>query len=209
MIELKIEGKNNCLISYLTLLCKYLIIHKCLFHLSAALAELTEDPINRNMTFILLTKNNNKKQTKKKIGLQVPWKFSLTPLWPTVLCCSYTYGGCLGVFKHPLFDLIFFFFIIIFVFACLLVREVGDVWGYPYPVSGKLTIKFWWRKKKKKVSESTAINTMLDLQIYNFLLKASEQTLLANKWKENLGYIFCFLNWKVLSSKLFTVFFSC
>ena len=32
--------------------------------------------------------------------------------------------------------------------ACFLVREVGNVQGYPYPMSGKWTNIFWGRKKK-------------------------------------------------------------
>ena len=36
-------------------------------------------------------------------------------------------------------------------FSCLLFIEVGDVWGYLYPVFGKLTQNFW---RRKQVSES-------------------------------------------------------
>ena len=44
---------------------------------------------------------------------------------------------CFGVPKEDLFSSSSFF-----LFACLLVRDVGDVRGYPYPVSGKLTQHF-------------------------------------------------------------------
>ena len=45
-------------------------------------------------------------------------------------------------------------------------------------------------------------------QIYNFLLKASVQTLLTRNYKKLCTlYCFLFLNWKTLSSKTFTVIF--
>ena len=39
--------------------------------------------------------------------------------------------------------------------ACLLVREVGDVWGYPYPVSGKLTQKLGGGGERRSQKLST------------------------------------------------------
>ena len=37
-------------------------------------------------------------------------------------------------------------FVVVVLFAYLLVREVGDVQGYPYPVDGELTKKKLWKK---------------------------------------------------------------
>ena len=51
----------------------------------------------------------------------------------------------------PLWLLLFCFFVCLL--ACLLVREVGHVWGYPYPVSGKLT-EFFSEDEKQQLLES-------------------------------------------------------
>ena len=69
----------------------------------------------------------------------------------------------------------------------------------------------WWQTNKKLLN-SLLYNATFDRQIYNFLLKVCVQTLLANKKikeKPGLHFYFLFLNWKVLSSKTFTVFFNC
>ena len=49
-------------------------------------------------------------------------------------------------------------------FLCLFVREVGCVRGYPNPVSGKLTQKFWRRKKASDSPTSPLPSSLTDFR---------------------------------------------
>ena len=76
-------------------------------------------------------------------------------------------------------------------------------------VTGTWNDSLWWQTISNSwIHCYNNNNATFDWQMYNFIIKASVQTLVANKEikrKSGLGFCFLFLKWKVFSSKIFTL----